>query len=288
MLNILNNLENPYERVSEKKNQKIIAFADWHIGGELCYLPSNAYSKRGALVHQSKHQMMMEKNLLEHLEKEGTVDGIILGGDMVEGRNTIECGLDLRSTDMDLQVNWAVGALTPIIKMLKPTYILVMPGSGYHVKSGGYNADYQIARLLSLTFPDIQFYYESIVMVKIGELNWYLHHNLGGNYKDPILSIGAFNRKFGELHNNAFEHGIEEPDVLGCGHIHLGLAPTPIRFGANYDKYGMVIPSMKLGDTFTSSGPLPNLSRVGYLSIQQYGKEVDGIYHKIYRPHLEK
>jgi hypothetical protein len=124
-------------------------------------------------------------------------------------------------------------------------------------------------------------------LAKLGEKLWYITHSFGGSYlaEQPTVLNNVYNK----LREQTERDGMPMPTVIGCGHLHtLVVEPQIIKQGAYEDRYGFIMPCMKLGDSFLSRGPIPIFSRVGYMSLEQEYKELRGRHWKVYRPHLEQ
>lgn len=262
-------------KISKDKNFKIIVISDTHIGGRTGYLPSNCKHERGEKHPQTPDQKKMEKNLLTSLENVGEIDILIFLGDMVDGKNSSAGGLDIGNVNVDIQIEWATLFGQSVINQLKPKKILGLHGSDYHVDD---SSDKQLIYRLSLLYPDINFYYGyPSLKFYLGDKLWYLQHK----FASGVSKLGTLERYWKNIHNMSWDRG-RTPDVIGYAHLHKAQNPTQIKNGKN-PVYGFVAPCQKMPDVFCSKGPLGAFWEIGYLNIEQNGRELNGKYVNTYR-----
>lgn len=269
-------------KLSDEPNHRIAVFSDFHVGGDLCYKPSNAKFKNGEISPQNIHQEGMEKGLLQSVKEQKKVDVILTLGDMVEGRNIRAGGLELSTTDTDVMAKWAVESISPLIETLQPKYYLAVSGSAYHRQDGGSDMDYRIVRELSLRYPDIEFYYGQKARFILGQKTWLLSHFLGGEWKNSHWP--ALNKVFQDLLEARWMNTEPMPGVVGFGHKHIAWPVSPISHGEKETFYGFVAGCMKLGDEFLSRTPYNKRPSIGYMIIEQEDLELTGKFIKTYEP----
>lgn len=261
--------------ISKDKNFKIVALSDFHIGGAYGYLPKGCLDRKGREHKQDIHQEVKEENLLRELNKIGEVDVLILLGDMVEGQMKKSGGLDVLDVNADIQIQWASDfALAPIVKILKPKFVIGCTGSEYHVNN---HSDLLVTERLQ--FPDIKFFhgYPS-AKFELGDKLWHLIHNgaLGG-----VSVVGSLDRQWKKQYIDYYDMESRCPDVWVYGHIHKAQVPTAIKNGPN-PVYGMVVPCQKRPDPFCNSKGEVHWD-CGLLYIEQDEKELWGRYINTYK-----
>lgn len=258
------------EIISEEKNFKIASFADTHIGGMTSYLPSNCRDQRNELILQTSVQSLMETNLMQSLDKIGKVDIVEFLGDMVEGRNKAEGGLDVSNINADIQVEWGVKFGQDIIDKLRPSIFIGICGSNYHVEN---SLDYRIIRQLALLNHDIMFYYGfPSAKFWLGDKLWFLNHQGA----EGVSKAGTLEKYYTTMLKKSY--GREQtPNVIGYAHIHQAQNPFQINNAPN-PTFGFFCPCMKMPDLFCSKGPTGTHWDIGFLYMEQEGTNLWGKY----------
>lgn len=274
MLRIINNNDVvKIPEISDVENLKVAVMSDPHVGHEVGYLPSNALSKNGHKVQQSKLQQKMHRETIRHLKKIGEVDILLLLGDLCEGKQSRMAGVGLRDADTDTMVGWAVSAILEWCSYLKPKAIIITKGTDYHTtRNIGGDLDYQVANILAQTF---NVYYGIEMFAKIGKLIWYLRHyypTVSVNRTMPLEKMFRFKaRDFVAKRLKVF------PDVMGFAHIHLYLGLIKIE----QRTYMFTSPALKGKDSHMKSKGYGWEPDLGILVFEQNGKYIDS--NRFYR-----
>jgi hypothetical protein len=265
--------------ITTQKDLRYAIFADGHAGSNFGFLSSNCCDERGNPYPQNKEQKKSEKNLIAELDKVGKVDVLQYLGDMADGKNSKAGGLDVGNVNTDVQVEWAINLGKTIIDRLKPSIVMGINGSDYHVDN---SLDRQIIRGLSLIYPDIEFYYGTQLKVIFGDKLWFLNHR----FAEGVSKAGSLEKFWNKLHSELYGRG-RTPDVIGYGHIHKAQNPYQIKNGPN-PVYGFVSPGLKLPDSFCSKNPSGTHWEIGFMLIEQKGVKMTGEYINTYSYWLDK
>lgn len=261
--------------ITKKKDLKSVALGDLHLASNTGYRPSGCKDERGNDVLQTVEQVIMEKNLLLELRnlviKEGTMDSVHILGDMMEGQNTKAFGVDVGNVNIDVQLEWAMLAMRPILDILKPKYIMGVTGSEYHV---GHSSDRMLLRRIAVEYPDIKVYCGITLKFHMGDKLWFLAHKFVEG-----VSIGAsLERYWKKMHVKHYGRG-RTPDAVMYGHIHQARNPYQIMTG-EYPVYLGVCPCQKYPDQFITLHSSMGVPRwdIGFMYMEQNGVYLSGKY----------
>lgn len=241
---------------------------DMHVGHEEGYLHPFAMTKKGVEVKQSQKQQLRHNQIISHLKEIGKVDVLILTGDLCEGKQIRMAGVGLNQTDTDTTVKWASQIILEWCYILKPKVILVAKGTDYHTSVGiGGDLDYQVASMLSASGYKV--YYGVELLVKLGQLIWYIRHyypTVSVNRIMPLEKMFRFkSRDFMAKRLKYF------PDVMAFAHIHLCLGIVKIE----QRTYAFTTPALKGKDAYMKSKGYGWQPDKGVLFLEQTGKYID-------------
>jgi hypothetical protein len=261
--------------ITTQKDLKIFAMGDLHMASNTSLRPSGCKDERGNDVLQTVQQEKMEKNLnlatKELVLKEGTMDAVYFLGDMIEGQNIKAFGADIGNVNADVQIEWAMIALRPLLNILKPKYIFGVTGSEYHT---GHSADRMLLRRIAIEYPNITVYYGTTLTFQLGDKLWFLAHRFVEG-----VSIGAsLERYWREMHVKHYNRG-RTPDAVMYGHIHQARNPYQIMTGEN-PVYVGICPCQKYPDEFCTLGSSKGVPRwdIGFMFMEQNGVYLSGKY----------
>lgn len=261
--------------ITKQKDHKIFAMGDLHMASNTSSRPKGCKDERGNDVLQTIQQETMDKNLNFEtnnlVAKEGTMDEVFMLGDMMEGQNIKAFGADIGNVNVDVQLEWAMIALRPLLNVLKPKRIFGVTGSEYHT---GHSADRMLLRRIAIEYPNIDVYYGTTLKFYLGDKLWFLAHRFVEG-----VSIGAsLERYWRDMHVKHYNRG-RTPDAVMYGHIHQARNPYQIMTGEN-PVYVSVCPCQKYPDEFCTVNSSKGVPRwdIGFMYMEQNGVYLSGKY----------
>ena len=280
-MKILSILTKP-EIITEQDNLNICLISDIHAGGDESILSPGSKNRKGEIIPLTVQQEILYKNFMEHINNTPKQDILFLNGDLVDGRNTMNAGLSMRTTNTSVQVNMAVEICKQVIKILDPKIIIGAKGSGYHIQDGGFDLDKAVVDKLEREFTDKKFFYcEPKAIFKLGKRWWYLVHELPGS---------PFSFLPNSMYNIYKQHIIEseracsqKADTLCFAHQHRVVAPIELVHKHNPNiasVYAMASPCLKITDDYLEKGAKISYPDLGYMTVEQSGLDIIG--HKIH------
>jgi hypothetical protein len=275
MLKTLTYNENISLPITTKHNFNVIVMSDFHVGSRYGYLPREVTAKNGTPIVQSKEQRLMEKGLHDQLNKVGNIDVLILDGDLCEGKQIKIAGIDLSDSDTDTTVKWATNSIENIISITKPSYIVIVKGTDYHVTNAiGGDLDYQVASALSGTH--VVYYGLPVANVRIGNMLWRISHRYPTtrNITPPMETF------LKELISDAHIKQYRVPDVFVWAHTHQCIEPHRI---LSTSSYGMVSPAQKLNDPYIDQSYYSKRPDIGFIHVEQDGDYLNGRFIRTYK-----
>ena len=115
---------------------KIGIIADVHAGSRYAVFPEDFVTKEGneLRINEGQRQILNSWNDFVSKLKSRNINALFLLGDMVQGKNPKEFGIDLMTPDLDEQKSAVYELLSPFEKDIREGKITlaVVSGSGYH------------------------------------------------------------------------------------------------------------------------------------------------------------
>lgn len=139
---ILKEAATPVKR--KDKHRRVIAFtSDLHALSAYALCPGNFHTMEGNPLQATKAQMQLLNSWEKYIGKtnEFKCDTVCLVGDIIDGQNYRERGVQLMSTNLDDQIEAAVELLVPLCRGRR---VYVWSGSGYHKSTQGHNPEKDI------------------------------------------------------------------------------------------------------------------------------------------------
>jgi hypothetical protein len=261
--------------ITRKKDLKIFAMGDLHMAGNTAYRTSGCKDERGNDVIQTIQQEIMEKNLnfstKKLVVKEGEMDVFYFLGDMMEGQNTKAFGVDIGNVNVDVQLEWAMLAIRPLLNILKPRYIFGVTGSEYHI---GHSSDRMLLLRIAIEYPNIDVYYGTTLEFYLGDKLWFLAHRFVEG-----VSIGAsLERYWKDMYFKNYGRK-ETANAVMYGHIHQARVPY-LAFNGEQPVYLSVCPCQKYPDEFCTKNSSKGAPRwdIGFMYMEQEGVYLSGKY----------
>jgi hypothetical protein len=192
------------------------------------------------------------------------IDHLILDGDMVEGPQKKDRGLELMETNLNNQARAAVAAVKPFADRAKE--ITVVSGTAYHTGLGGTYEDMMGERLGAKAFG-------------AGFVTpWYKEAHSSGVYYDvahkqsytKARKGSPLERELSYMYERLARKGAEIPKyiIMARAHVHFGL-----KIHQEWRAISVSLPPMKLSDSYGKSGVSPNRTEPENLGI--YGVHFD-------------
>jgi hypothetical protein len=160
------------------------------------------------------------------------VDTLVHLGETVDGNSPAEIGLGLITTDVDVQCLAAAELLRPHVG---DRQVVMVHGSGYHVRQGGANADRYVAGLLDAKYlgPLANVQFEGSPHI------WNIGHDMSGAYMYPETALGKeiimIHEKIGQG-----KYPVDHVDFVVRGHKHQ------VHEARRADTRGVVCPGWKM------------------------------------------
>lgn len=113
--------------------KKIILIGDTHVGSDVSIMPEEVFTyktekENSQRIEASPVQKKILNKWYEMIDSEGTVDAVVVNGDIVDGYNRKSNGIGCWTTDMDTQMKTA----RSLIKEIKYRKLYGTQGSLYH------------------------------------------------------------------------------------------------------------------------------------------------------------
>jgi hypothetical protein len=111
-------------------SQRVLVIGDTHVGSDVALSPEELILASKNRILANEVQLAILQEFYDMIDDVGTVDLLILNGDLVEGTNYYGEGLGCVTTNMDMQAEVAIDLLSEI----KFRKVVGCPGTKYHVK----------------------------------------------------------------------------------------------------------------------------------------------------------
>ena len=125
---------------------RVLFLADMHTTGAYALLPRGYVTSSGNTIGLNKGQLYLADCWEHFVGVLPPYDILVLNGDIVEGNNRFDGGIDLSEIDEGFQARAAIQLLEPVVAKLVPTKegkkrIYMTRGSKYHVGIAGRNEE---------------------------------------------------------------------------------------------------------------------------------------------------
>lgn len=255
--------------IFNEDNAKILLFADSHIGSRYGLLDPDAQTKDGSKVNPNETQLAIWNQLQTIISGLPEVDVVLLGGDICEGTQYRQAGIGMVTTDTSLQATWGADIIDDICKKVKPSVIVGVQGTGYHVTNyvGG-DLDWEVGQ--HLADRGYKVYFGVSGNVKIGETLWNIKHAFPRATVNRLVPLEKIFRFIAR--DYAAGRLKQIPDVFVRAHIHICMGPVRIE----QRTYGIVAPCLKELDPYLEGKDYTWEPDLGVMLLHQRGKILDG------------
>jgi hypothetical protein len=179
---------------------KLLFIADMHVGSRKGLTPEKAIDN----YSNSFQKWLLDKWNNEFIPNYKHPDYLCLLGDIVDGSGPRD-SVELVTTNVDRQVEWAVELLSPLIG--ENTKVLGLSGSGYHTGKGtGFNGDYGVVKSLKGLWKPERFW---ILLSEYEEYILAFHRS-----KNPVTELKTLQENF---YKNP---GLPKPTRVVSAHLH--------------------------------------------------------------------
>lgn len=227
--------------------KRVLVIGDTHIGADVGLSTEEIVLSSRNRISANEVQLALLKEFYDMIDEVGTVDILVLNGDLVEGTNYYSEGVGSLTTCMDTQAKVAYELLSQI----KCRRIVGCSGTGYHVKKNP-NLDRRIIEDLGGVCMDE-------VGLNIGQTRFYANHrtSVRMNQWEARPQSVAKDILMAEL--NAMDFGRFDIICKSHAHYYIGLD--------NGNSVGFVCPCFKGRDEFAkrSVNPFAFNPAIGYL-----------------------
>ncbi|OGM09502.1 hypothetical protein A2Z67_00175 [Candidatus Woesebacteria bacterium RBG_13_36_22] len=210
-------IENDRKLIMSKRYVRAIGcISDMHVGSYYSIFPEGFTIKPGIGIQLNEGQ----KELLSYFWAfkqvcdDLNVDTFFVAGDMLHGQNRKEVGINLISTDLNIQKRAAEELLKPILKGRKSYWV---SGSGYHASTPGHNPDEGLCESLGKEPDTYTQWLGTVANLKIGKRIFNLSHGGSGAfiYRETAMAREIVFSKV------AFANGkLPKIDMFIHGHFH--------------------------------------------------------------------
>jgi len=176
--------------ITKKIKRAIGLVSDIHFGSYYSLCPDNFELKSGNILKINDGQAMILDYWYRFIRicDELNVDTFFFAGDMVHGQNRKESGINLITTDLNVQQKMAMTLIEPVLKGRKSYWCA---GSGYHASTPGHDPDESLCEKLG-NKPDIHAeWLGNVALLRIGGKRISLvSHGGGGAFVYRETSMG--------------------------------------------------------------------------------------------------
>jgi hypothetical protein len=230
--------------------QKVLIIGDTHVGSDAALAPEEIILESNNRILANDTQLAILQEFYNMIDDVGTVDLLILNGDLIEGINYQNEGMGCLPTNIDVQVDNAIDILSEI----KFRKAVGCKGTRYHCKSNPCG-DKMVIEGLGGIFMDE-------VSMNIYDTRIYANHRTSTRmqqWENRSASV-AKDLLFAEL--NAMDFG--KYDIIAKSHVHYYLA---IDYGGSI---GFVCPGWKGRDEYAKSSinPFAFNPSIGYIMFE--------------------
>jgi predicted phosphodiesterase len=217
--------------------KKVLVIGDTHVGSDVALMPEEIMLRSRNRISANEVQLAILKEYYDMIDDVGTVDILVLNGDLVDGTNYYGEGVGVLTTHMPTQAKVAVELLSEI----KARRVVGCPGTAYHSKKNP-NLDEQVIEALGGVCMDE-------VGLNIGQTRFYANHrtSVRMNQWEARPQSVAKDILMAEL--NAMDFGKFDIICKGHAHYYIGLD--------NGSSVGFVCPCWKGRDDFAKKSVNP-------------------------------
>lgn len=237
-------------------SKKILVVSDLHVGGNVGLCPDEVYFEkhdedRKSIYIANKIQNFLFKQWENMIDEAGNIDILLCNGDLVDGKNKHSHGLEMWTTDVDVQTDVS----SDLLSMVKHKKAYGTHGSGYHVESNISLDKLAMKNTTKLDFKDD-------IAIIVDKIRIHAAHFIGNNVQYKSTPI-AREMLMGEL--NKLDYG--KINIYLRSHIHSYIA-VDSEIGT-----GIVTPGFKGRDAFVSQRSLGYNPSIGYILIEINGSD---------------
>lgn len=228
-------------------SQRVLVIGDTHVGSDVALAPEELRLESNNRILANEIQLAILQEFYDMVDDVGTVDLLILNGDLVEGTNYYGEGAGCLTTNMNKQVETAIDLLSEI----KFRKVVGCRGTAYHGKKNP-NMDGQVIAGLGGTCMDE-------VSIQVGKTRIYANHRTPvrmTQWESRPQSI-AKDLLLNELNQMDFGHY----DIVCKAHVHYYIA---LDYGKSI---GFICPCWKGRDEFAkgATNPFAFNPSIGYI-----------------------
>lgn len=228
-------------------SQRVLVLSDTHVGSNVALAPEELILESNNRILANEIQLALLQEFYNMVDEVGTVDLLVLNGDLVEGTNYYGEGAGCLTTSMSEQAKTAIELLSDI----RCRKVVGCRGTAYHGKKNP-NMDHQVIEGLGGVCMDE-------VSLTIEGLRFYANH------RTPVRMVRFETRPqsvaqdilLGELNSMDFGHY----DIICKAHVHYYI-------GLDMGKsLGIVCPCFKGRDEFAkgAANPFAFNPSIGYV-----------------------
>lgn len=247
-----------------KMAKKMLIVSDLHAGSLYGLMPPHFNAKVGATeftYQSSPAQKKLWEKWVEMVKEVGQVDDVVINGDLVDGKNKKSEGKGAWSTDMNCQVDCAVG----MIMMIKAKRYHIASGSPYH-QDTNIDCDELCAVRMKDAGYDVKFGNELVINYTEEGKRYHFAHSIGVSgvmtYRTTAIAKEMMSAVLHEKQMGKF-------DGIFRAHCHYFVkAEFPSSFG-------VIGPGWKMRDDYGTKKGFGIIPKCGYLLLK-VGKNEKG------------